>query len=73
MFALFQMMANLGMAAGEGVATSLSANLGFTRVFWLLAAANVLILPLFLLVLRRLEASRGTAAARAMEAEAAAE
>ena len=42
MFALFQMMANIGMAAGEGIATSLSARLGFAGVFLLLAAINVL-------------------------------
>ena len=34
MFALFQMMSNIGMASGEGIATSLSDNaLGFTGVF----------------------------------------
>ena len=58
MFALFQMMANIGMAAGEGIFTSLSARLGFTRLFVLLAVVNLLLIPFFLLVNRRLEAKR---------------
>ena len=58
MFALLQMMVNLGIAAGEGVATSLSGRWGFTRVFVLLAAANVLLIPLFLFVNRWLAAKR---------------
>jgi predicted MFS family arabinose efflux permease len=68
MFALFQMMANIGMAAGEGVFTSLSARLGFTTLFVLLAAANLLLIPLFLLVNRRLDARR--AELRELAAEA---
>jgi PAT family beta-lactamase induction signal transducer AmpG len=58
MFALFQMMANIGMAAGQGIATSLSARIGFTGVFVLLAALNLLLIPFFMLVNRRLEAKR---------------
>lgn len=58
MFALFQMMANIGMAAGEGISTSLSARLGFTGVFVLLAALNVLLIPVFLFVYQRLVGQR---------------
>jgi PAT family beta-lactamase induction signal transducer AmpG len=53
MFALFQMMANLGIASGEGIATSLSNNeMGFTGVFRLLATINLLLIPFFLFVMR---------------------
>lgn len=67
MFALFQMMSNIGMAAGEGVFTSLSAQLGFTKLFMLVAAANLLLIPLFLLVNKRLEVQR--AEGQTLEAE----
>jgi predicted MFS family arabinose efflux permease len=63
MFALFQMMANIGMAAGEGVFTSLSARLGFTTVFVLLAVANLLLIPFFVLVHGRLVGQRAKSAA----------
>lgn len=53
MFALFQTMANIGIAAGEGVATSLSNNIGFVGVFRLLAVVSLLLIPLFLLAMRR--------------------
>jgi PAT family beta-lactamase induction signal transducer AmpG len=53
MFALFQMMANIGIASGEGVATSLSDNIGFSGVFRLLALFNILLIPLLLFILRR--------------------
>lgn len=58
MFALFQMMINIGIAVGEGVATSLSGRWGFTRIFVLLAAGNVLLIPLFLFVSKWLAAKR---------------
>ena len=58
MFALFQMMANIGIAAGEGVATSLAGAWGFTQVFVLLAAGNLLLIPLFLFVSKWLAAKR---------------
>jgi predicted MFS family arabinose efflux permease len=58
MFALFQMMANIGMAAGQGIATSLSARIGFAGVFVLLATLNVLLIPFFLVVDQRLRAKR---------------
>ena len=65
MFALFQMMANIGMAAGEGVFTSLSDRIGFTTVFVLLAVANLLLIPFFLLVHQRLEGQRAKGMAAA--------
>ena len=68
MFALFQMMANIGMAAGEGVFTSLTKWLDFTQIFVLLAAVNVLLIPLFLLVDKQLAAQRGKVQTVAAEA-----
>jgi MFS family permease len=50
MFAILQTMANIGIGAGEGVATALSDNLGFGGVFRLLAVANVAVIPLILFV-----------------------
>ena len=70
MFALFQMMANIGMAAGEGVFTSLSARLGFTTLFVLLAVANLRLIPFFLLVNKRLEAKRAEVQALETEGQA---
>jgi predicted MFS family arabinose efflux permease len=59
MFALFQMMANIGIASGEGVATSLSDNIGFSGVFLMLGVVSILLVPLFLLVTRKLNLQRG--------------
>jgi len=53
MFAIFQMMANIGIASGEGIATSLSDDIGFTAVFRLLAIFNIFLIPLLIVVLRR--------------------
>ena len=53
MFALFQMMANIGIASGEGIATSLSDNLGFNGVFRLLALFNIILIPWAFFILRR--------------------
>lgn len=53
MFALFQTMANIGIASGEGIATSLSDNLGFSGVFQLLALVNLIAVPWLMLVLYR--------------------
>jgi hypothetical protein len=50
------MMANIGIAGGEGVATSLSDNIGFTNVFRVLALFNILLIPLLVFVLRRFTA-----------------
>jgi PAT family beta-lactamase induction signal transducer AmpG len=45
MFAIMMAISNLGTAVGEGVATGLTDNLGFVPVFWLLAAINLVTLP----------------------------
>jgi len=44
MFAIMMALSNLGTAIGEGVATSLSDNLGFSTVFISLAALNIVTL-----------------------------
>lgn len=51
MFAHFQMMANIGIATGEGVATSLSDNIGFVGVFRTFALINLIVIPLIIFVL----------------------
>jgi MFS family permease len=56
MFAILQTMGNIGIGAGEGVATALTDNLGFPAVFRLLALANLILIPLILLVTRRFRA-----------------
>ncbi len=44
-FAIMMGISNLGSAVADGLATALSDNLGFTAVFWLLAAINLITLP----------------------------
>jgi len=56
MFAILQTMSNIGIGAGEGVATALSDNLGFSGVFRLLALANLAVIPLLLFVTNRFAA-----------------
>ena len=46
MFAILQTMANIGIGAGEGIATALSDNIGFSAVFRLLGLGSVAIIPL---------------------------
>jgi len=53
MFAILQTMGNIGIGAGEGVATALTDNLGFPALFRILALANLALIPLILLVTRR--------------------
>ena len=53
MFAILQTMSNIGIGAGEGVATSLSDNIGFSGVFRSFALANLLVTPLILFVTKR--------------------
>jgi predicted MFS family arabinose efflux permease len=53
MFAILQTMSNIGIGAGEGVATALSDNLGFPGVFRLFALANLAVIPLILFVAAR--------------------
>jgi MFS transporter, PAT family, beta-lactamase induction signal transducer AmpG len=59
MFAIFQTMSNIGIGAGEGIATALSDDLGFVSVFRGLALANLLVIPLMAYVVTRF-ASRDT-------------
>jgi PAT family beta-lactamase induction signal transducer AmpG len=40
-FAIMMALSNLGTAVGEGLATSLTDNIGFSPVFWALAAFNI--------------------------------
>ncbi len=53
MFAILQTMSNIGIGAGEGVATALSDNLGFSGVFRSLAIGNLIVIPLILFVTHR--------------------
>jgi MFS family permease len=46
MFAIMMALSNLGTAIGEGVATSLTGGIGFRAVFWALAAANLIVVPI---------------------------
>lgn len=46
MFALMMALSNIGTAIGEGVATGLTDNIGFSAVFWLLAGINLLTFPI---------------------------
>lgn len=45
MFAIMMGISNLGSAVADGAATALSPVLGFRQVFWLLAAINLITLP----------------------------
>lgn len=45
MFAIMMGISNLGSAVADGAATALSDDLGFAAVFWLLAAINLVTLP----------------------------
>jgi MFS family permease len=46
MFAVMMALSNVGTAIGEGVATGLTDDIGFSAVFWLLAGLNVVVLPI---------------------------
>ncbi|MDH3308405.1 MAG: MFS transporter [Acidimicrobiia bacterium] len=56
MFAILQTMSNIGIGAGEGVATALSDNLGFSGVFRLFAIANLFVIPLVMFAVHRFAA-----------------
>jgi MFS family permease len=56
MFAILQTMSNIGIGAGEGVATSLTDNLGFPGVFRSFALLNLLVIPIVFFVTRRFSA-----------------
>lgn len=58
MFAIFQTFANIGIAAGEGIGTSLSDNIGFTGVFRTFALINLIVIPLFLLMMRQIREAK---------------
>jgi predicted MFS family arabinose efflux permease len=45
-FALMMALSNIGTAIGEGVATGMTDNIGFSAVFWLLAGINLLTFPI---------------------------
>ncbi len=53
MFAILQTMSNIGIGAGEGLATALSDNWGFSGVFRTFALANLAVVPLILFVTNR--------------------
>ncbi len=52
MFALMMALCNLGTMIGDGVATGLTDDVPFSAVFVILAAANVVVLPVLWLVFR---------------------
>lgn len=56
MFAILQTMSNIGIGAGEGVATGLSDDIGYAGVFRWFALGNLVVIPLVLFVLARFEA-----------------
>lgn len=62
MFAILQTMGNIGIAAGEGLGTSLSDNIGFGGVFRACALLNIVVIPLFLVTIQRLEQKQSAAA-----------
>ncbi len=47
MFALLQVMPNIGFAVGDGVATALTASMSFSSIFLLFSGLNLAALPLF--------------------------
>ena len=53
MFAILQTMSNIGIGAGEGVATGLSDDLGFPTMFRVLGLANLILIPLIIVVTRK--------------------
>jgi MFS transporter, PAT family, beta-lactamase induction signal transducer AmpG len=53
MFAIMMAISNLGTAIGEGVATALVDDLGFTTVLWLLGGISLLTLPILWGLFRR--------------------
>ena len=53
MFAILQTMSNIGIGAGEGVATALSDDIGFSAVFRASGIVSLLAIPLVLFVLAR--------------------
>jgi PAT family beta-lactamase induction signal transducer AmpG len=60
MFAISMAVSNIGGAIGDGVATGLTDNIGFVNVFRLLAAVNLVVLPLLVVVFRMAPAEEST-------------
>jgi PAT family beta-lactamase induction signal transducer AmpG len=58
MFAILQTMSNIGLGAGEGIATALSDDIGFSAVFRMMALVNLVVVPLMLFVISRFEPAR---------------
>lgn len=56
--AIFQIMANIGIAAGEGVATNLTSTTGFSDVFFYFGVFNLVLVIPAIFVLRRINAHR---------------
>jgi hypothetical protein len=56
MFAILQTMSNIGIGAGEGIATALSDNVGYAGVFRWFAIAHLTVIPLVLFAVSRFEA-----------------
>ena len=48
MFALMMAISNVGVGIGEGVATGLTDDIGFTAVFWILVGINFVNVPILL-------------------------
>ena len=53
MFAIMMGISNLGSAVADGAATALSDDLGFSMVFWLLAAINLVTLPVLVRLFKK--------------------
>ncbi|MDH4306005.1 MAG: MFS transporter [Acidimicrobiia bacterium] len=53
MFAILQTMSNIGLAAGEGIATALTDNIGYSGVFRWFGLANIAVIPLMFVVIAR--------------------
>jgi predicted MFS family arabinose efflux permease len=44
MFTILMTIANIGLTVGEGVTTSLTDDISFSLIFWLLSAINLLLI-----------------------------
>lgn len=55
MFAMSMMLSNIGAAAGEFFGTSLVDDIGFAAVFRLLAAGNLVVIPVLWILFKRIE------------------
>ena len=53
--AVFQMMANIGLAAGDGTATNLSSSIGFDNVFLSFALLNLILIPPAIFLIKRIQ------------------